>query len=245
MASKGILYAKVKIENIFIHVFTLHAQANVLRTSHDKEIFNNLSRVNQIIESRKIIDDIIKNHWEKNDLGYLMGDFNVNSNSKIYPIKKIIKYFDKEIFQDNIHRNEYDMILYLYNLSELFEISDLYFLNNNPGEQKKFPVTYGDCFENHKGEICPVEKHLTHKIDQISKQCLDFIFQIKINSDFFTKNNDKEKIIKMDVEIKEKVSKNFKITVNKAKVHDFKVSNEKYTHLSDHNGVEFSIKLIK
>lgn len=230
-------------KNLFVHIFTLHLQANVLEINHDKELVNNVCRIHQVIESRKFIDEMIKLYWDTDDLVYLMGDFNVDSNSKVYPIEKILDVFKEKVFDYEGYKNEYDLILYLYNFKNNFGIFDLYFLDGDIKEKKIFPITYGDYFENHKGEICPEEEHLTHKIDRFSKQCLDFIFQIKMKkSKKLSSSTIEENIFKIEKKVIIKNNKKkHEIIVSNAMVNKFKVSDKKYTQLSDHSGVEFII----
>ena len=239
LAQKGILYAKIDIgESNFVHIFTLHTQANIHSIEKIREIPNNISRINQIIESRDFIDSIFLKHFRNHDLAYLMGDFNVNANCNLYPLKNILEFFENNPFREECikGKNEYDLLIKIFKSSEIYEIEDLFF----KGDNDKFPVTYGDCFTCEKGLLNAKEQILTHLIDQTSQQCLDFIFELKrkyevsLETDLITLDESQETLKNCGLEIKYEVSE--------ATVNSFEIQGKIFTQLSDHHGVEFEIK---
>lgn len=239
LAQKGILYAKIDLGDNFVHIFTLHTQANVLSSEKEREIPNNLSRVNQIIESKIFIESILEKYFSNSDLAFLMGDFNVNANCGVYPLERILTFFEVNLFaNENLNgKNEYDLIMKIFENSEIYEIENLFFKDG----VREFPVTYGDCYICDKGNLNPKEEILTHFNDQTSSQCLDFVFELK------------KKIINHvhDVLLLDESRENLKDGFEKcnygsckAKVNPFEIKGKIFTQLSDHHAVEFEINRI-
>ncbi len=230
------MYAKIKAGNSnFIHVINIHTQANSSSSDKEKEMPRNIARIFQIIECRNFLNHLFFNYVGKEDLILFMGDFNINGRCEIYPVEKVVQFFEinpfgKEYFQD---KNEYDLMMQILSNSKIYDIHNLFKENS----KEFFPITFGDCFTCEKGINNPKEKILTHLNDQNTQQCLDFIFEVKKKTNFVF---GKEESILIDETVSEKQS-NKKFILSKAKVNMFEIEHNSITHFSDHYGVEVEV----
>lgn len=80
IAEKGIIYAKIKIQNSYLHLFTTHLQASYFGSSEENFVISFETRMQQIKYVNYFMIDILKNFYDKNkDKILLVGDFNVDA----------------------------------------------------------------------------------------------------------------------------------------------------------------------
>ena len=112
-----------------------------------------------------------------NDLIVLCGDLNVNgrpvdrSKCKIFAALKDRPEFLEPL--DTFYK-EYDTFIDIMTGNGRDEVTDV--CKTKYGQ---CPVTFGDAYEDEEGKECPTEEVLTDKMDYCTKQCLDYIFEIK------------------------------------------------------------------
>lgn len=234
---KGALFAKIKIKNSFLCLFTTHLQASYFDSGKDLWEFSIKTREEQselfINFIYSIILTIPKEEREKCKF-LLCGDFNMDGKGKEDLIKKynLPKLKEKEIDT------------FLRKLKILGKVVDLTMV-----KYKDYPVTFGD----NSGDY---DKVLSGKEDLNSNQCLDYIFEVfpDYNKEIFkskgktegTEREGYQPILDEDntdanMENQNKLFINYDAT----KVETFVVKDRKYQQLSDHFGVSCEITLGK
>jgi hypothetical protein len=226
---KGILYAKIKVSpSQIIHIFNLHTQCNADRPNEKNEFFNSLLRNKQMSQSKKFVEKTLSKHFEKGDMAYILGDFNVDGNFEKFPMNEILNFFERSPFEDNrnLKTNEYFLLKQIFNSMNNFQIFNC-FEKDDPD----FPHTFGD-YHIHENNVVTLEKTLTHVREQNTGQCLDYIFEIK------------EKNEKKDLAKKDRILNNPSETNKRshyAQVNRFQIKEQPFEQLSDHNAVELKI----
>lgn len=226
LSMKGALYAKIKIGENFLCLFSTHLQASYFDSGDKLWNFTISTRTSQSESLVNFIYDTICNipidQREKCKF-VLCGDFNIDAYNNEDMIAKY-KLPKSEI-------SEYDV--FFSKLSMLGRITDI--MKN---KYKKHPFTYGVNDDD-------FDKVLTGQEDLNSHQTLDYIFEI--NPDFSLPIYS---VVKGNIEVVEddallsgqSQSNQIKFDYDSAKVEHFLVKNRPYQQLSDHFGV--SVELI-
>jgi len=80
LAEKGVIYAKIKVKESFLHLFTTHLQASYFDSGESNFIISFHTRMAQIKQINYFMSDILKKHYNKNnDKILLVGDLNVDA----------------------------------------------------------------------------------------------------------------------------------------------------------------------
>ncbi|KAL4494531.1 hypothetical protein ABPG72_004433 [Tetrahymena utriculariae] len=305
LCQKGVLYAKIRVNERHIHVLNTHTQASY--NTNEKEIvliqkkillvklcqigivpqnfINNYSilaysnfivfnkkqtviaRLDQFVEMRKILEDCLKQYgFERGDICIFAGDFNVDSNHPIHPIKFLDKQQDlKEILgisDTQQHFDEYKGLIDILSSKGKDIIQDVG-RSSNSGNP---PITFADVYQDQNGEIQPLETALTHQGDLKSLQSLDYIMHIMPNGLLadcqnklsFSNNQQSSKYLNQTLKggysyqlssnksiqnsSKKLSDKNFVVDFSRSKVEKFFLQGQKFTQLSDHYGVSCVLK---
>lgn len=233
LANKGVLYTKILLPNqTQLHLFNTHLQAtynNTYQTENLSDHNNYQARLQQIQELRSIVSSTIEKHGNLTyqegikkfkDLVILAGDLNVNSRGVPIPASK----FDKLEWIKTQQLNEF--MEYEYLLANLTgggkdKVVDLAFESYG-----YHPITFGDTVEGDEDDPSkkPKDKHLTCKLENMSEQSLDYIFQIIPGG---------TNVAMCGAEVPEK----------SCRVEEFFADEQHFTQLSDHYGIECSIRL--
>jgi endonuclease/exonuclease/phosphatase family metal-dependent hydrolase len=92
LCEKGVLYAKIKVKNSFLHLITTHFQASYFGSSDNNWKLSIDTRLDQIRDLTKYIGTLIR---EKNikldDIFILCGDFNVDFHNFV-KMKKVCMF---------------------------------------------------------------------------------------------------------------------------------------------------------
>ncbi|KAL4503900.1 hypothetical protein ABPG72_022530 [Tetrahymena utriculariae] len=262
---KGVLYAKIKVNDKHIHMLNTHTQATY--KTNEKEIkWTVVVRLEQIVESRRILEECLKQYgFERGDICIFAGDFNVDSNHPVHPID----FLDNQdklksilgIGDDQESFDEYRLLVDTLSGKGKDVIIDIGRIANDG----KPPITFADVYKDQNGQIQPLETALTHKSDLKSQQSLDYIFQIipnglmvddqpdnlnnkgnkiynQINQSSkggYTTQSSSNNLVKNAQ--KNLNDKNFVVDFSKSKVEKFFVKGQNFTQLSDHYGVSATI----
>merc|ERR1711957_12877 len=215
LAQKGLLYAKIKVRNAFLHVFTAHTQASYFDIGESSFIASFKTRMDQIQQINKIVLKILFSEYNKIcDKVFLVGDMNVDALSYMHKPPNFPMC-------EELISSEYEEMINSLNDNGLVVknfFHDLY---------KNHPITYADTnTEGHYKEIV-----LTNTEDLGTKLCLDYIFEIFYEED--EKLNSKKMLTMGDKVFVE----NFLVK----EFDHFDPSDRAYTQLSDHYGLSFSI----
>ena len=232
MSMKGALYAKIKIGNNYICLFTTHLQASYFDSGNFFWNFCMKTRETQFEMLTNFIYDTLKAiPMKERELCKVIvcGDFNVD----YYGNEEMLKLYK---LPNDSEFNEYEVLM--SKLQELGNVKDLLLNKYN----QKPPFTFGV----NDGEY---DKVLTGKEDFNSKQTLDYIFEIEptfesefhclnesdsnINERFFNNNNNNNN--------NNNVSNLLNIDYNSVNVQPFTISDRPYQQLSDHFGVSVDI----
>ena len=208
---KGVLYAKIRVKDTFIHLFCTHLQASYFNISQDLFVACYESRLSQIYQINDFIVNILENTgYKSNHKVLLMGDLNVDA----------FGFQNKRPERDvdyNLVKKEYVDMMSILNSNGMTIIDSFYDHN------KYHPITYGAI----DPDLGHTEKVLCLVDDLESKQCLDYIF------DCYYKHNSKEvnklKILGDTIKVED-----FRL-VNKE--FDHLEKNRPYSQLSDHYGM--------
>ena len=231
MSMKGALYARIKIRNNYLCLFTTHLQASYFDSGNFFWNFCIKTRENQFEMLANFIYDTLKAiPMKERELCKVIvcGDFNVD----YYGNEEMLKLYK---LPNDSEFNEYEVLM--SKLQELGNVKDLLLNKYN----QKPPFTFGV----NDGEY---DKVLTGKEDFNSKQTLDYIFEIEptfesefqsfnegdsnINERFFNNNNNNNN---------NNVSNLLNIDYNSVNVQPFTISDRPYQQLSDHFGVSVDI----
>ncbi|KAL4445035.1 hypothetical protein ABPG74_018763 [Tetrahymena malaccensis] len=269
LCQKGVLYAKIRVNERHIHVLNTHTQASY--NTNEKEIKQTvIARLDQFVEMRKILEDCLKQYgFERGDICIFAGDFNVDSNHPMHPIKFLNKQQDlKQILGINDtqqHFDEYRGLIDILSCKGKDIVQDIGRTSNSGNP----PITFADVYQDQNGELQPLETALTHQCDLKSLQSLDYIMHIIPNgllADCQNKlsfsnnqqsskfNNNLNQTLKggysyqlssnksIQNSSKKLSDKNFVVDFSRSKVEKFFVQGQKFTQLSDHYGVSCVLK---
>lgn len=233
LALKGVLYSKIRMPNHHhVHVFNTHTQAtynNTYQPENRGDHNNYLARLKQIQEMRQTIDKCLNSHSrlfkdgpaEFKDLVILAGDFNVNANGTPLPRENFaelpwVKKLKRETFR------EYEYLFGVLSKDGKDKLIDLTF-----EKYGKHPVTFADSDHtcDSDGKPKPKETRLTNPSEFMSRQCLDYIFQLIPCADIESRSL-------------------FDMRINECRVNEFFVKQLHFTQLSDHYGIECSFRIL-
>ena len=229
VSKKGILYAKIKINDSYIFLFNTHlqssyfdeSQSNInctiqVRTGQTEELINYVYNKLLLIPREEI----------KKGCVLIVGDFNIDAHDN---------KFVKERYTIPIYKiSEYELLK--QKLSKLGTAIDLMHKKYND-----HLYTFGN---NDKPEYDQV---LTGKSEFNMKQTLDYMWEIvpDYNLDIYKKSANQ--IFKIDNEGENDDSENeynkIKVLYSTFKVEEFLVKNKPYQQLSDHFGVSVELTL--
>ena len=168
--NRGLLYAKIKVLGVSLHIITTHLQASYYHKSEERLLTSYLVRKSQIEEFCSSLEKVIKKYVKSNEKVICVGDFNV-------PAGEI----DNKKLLYGIYDNEYDFFFNELNSYSIYKVKNIF-----PEEKGYFPHTYGGP------DVC-----LYHKEDRHLVQALDYIFEVI--PDFSVKNLN-EKNLQIDID---------------------------------------------
>jgi len=229
VSNKGILYAKIKINNRYLFLFNTHLQSTYFDESQSKINCTIQVRTGQIEELINFVYNkllLIPRDQVRRGSVLIVGDFNIDAHDNKFARERYVvpKY--------NI--TEYELLR--QKLSKLGTAIDLM--------QKKYNdhlFTFGN---NDKPEY---DKVLTGKDEFNLKQTLDYIWEIipDYNLDIFKNGADKICNFIFDDDGDEKdegyKQEESKVIYESLKVEEFLVKNRPYQQLSDHFGVSVEL----
>lgn len=157
LAEKGVLYAKIQIQDHIFHFFNTHLQASYNDRKSLRNAGKNIEVRNYQLETLR---DFITSKT-RNDMNpiIVLGDFNINGKDEQDTTKESEEYLTMfNIFQNAFQVN--------------YKVEDI--LKECKGGH---PSTVGD-YEIVDGQKIPKEVHLTHKNDLSLGKRLDYIFWI-------------------------------------------------------------------
>jgi len=231
LVQKGALYAKIMIEDSYLHLYNTHTQAN-----YEENPKYYLKRIEQISKFQAFIQDTLaRNDYNSGDLTLLTGDFNVDgrsqrkyTNGDIAPISNLQNLNGLSKME---HFTEYDMLAQCLSNDNQDELHDL-LCNNHDNEH---PTTFGDFVLGENGKPKALETTLTGAVSQCSSESLDYIFRYIPNLPL---KNDKLGIMGLKPRAKQELS----IVEESASVEKFFIEGHKFTQLSDHYGVKVTLQ---
>ena len=221
---KGVLYAKIRINNKYLFLFNTHLQStyfNECQKNIDCTIQVRTAQTEEMINF--VYNKILLTPREeiKNGLILILGDFNIDANDNIFVKKryKVPKYKNTEynIFKQKINKLgvAIDLMMKKYN-------KHLYTFGNNEKEE--------------------YDHVLTSQAEFNFKQTLDYIWEIipDYNLDIYKKGL---KYKETNEEDDNKIYENSKIKVlyDTFKVQEFLVKDRPYQQLSDHFGISVEL----
>jgi endonuclease/exonuclease/phosphatase family metal-dependent hydrolase len=224
-AMKQVLYAKVRLHMGFVHCFTTHTQAEYYQdTAKQREVsltahFKQIKQLSQFVIS-KLCNDTL------NYPALVAGDFNINSRPPCGGNR------DPNDVSDSHHSSEYNMMMSLLQTPAKkygIRVRDVLF-----EQHKVHPITYGDVSDV-DGQ--PVERVLTHPLDLRSRLSLDYVFLYQKEESATTSMNN---LLHAECSEQHHWDQHLNIT---ATVEPFKVSGKPFTHLSDHYGIRWNLRL--
>ena len=221
-SNKGILYAKIKINDKYLFLFNTHLQSSYFDDSQINIDYTIKVRTSQTEELINFIYNkllTIPMNEVKTGCVLIVGDFNIDAhdNKFVKEKNKIPKYkcTEYEIFKKKLSKlgTAIDVMHKKYN-------EHLYTFGNN--EKKEYDQTL----------ICKSEINIKQTLDYIWEIIPDFNLDIyknesnKMNENFDDKNIENNKI---------------KVIYNSLKVQEFLVNNRPYQQLSDHFGLSVEL----
>jgi endonuclease/exonuclease/phosphatase family metal-dependent hydrolase len=79
IAQKGVLYAKVMIKDVYVHLFVTHLQASYMHSGEYHFQVSCETRLEQVKQTNVIMSKILSQEYSQNDTILLAGDFNVDA----------------------------------------------------------------------------------------------------------------------------------------------------------------------
>ena len=229
VSKKGILYAKIKINDRYLFLFNTH-----LQSSYFDESQSNINSTVQLrtCQSEELINFVynklllIPKEEVKKGCVLIVGDFNIDYHNNKFARERYV------IPKYNI--SEYD--LFKKKLSKLGKAIDLM--------DKKYNEHLYTFGVNDKPEYDQV---LTGRADWNLKQTLDYMWEIIpdyeldiYNNGIYKMNNN---IINEELEKNEEDGDKIKVLYGTFKVQEFLVKNRPYQQLSDHFGISVELSL--
>ena len=222
---KGVLYAKIKINNKYLFLFNTHLQSTYFNESQRNIDFTIQIRTSQTEELINFVYNkllVIPREEVKNGLILIAGDFNIDAhdNEFIKTKVKFPKYNDTEY---NIFKKKINKLGTAIDLMEKKYNKHIYTFGNN--EKEEYDHTF----------ISKVEFNI--------KQTLDYIWEIKpdYNLAIFKSGYQTLKNQNNDGDEKSYEKNKIKVLYDTLKVQEFLVKNRPYQQLSDHFGISVEI----
>jgi hypothetical protein len=203
-------------------------------------------------ESTRIINSSTETNTQPDDIYLFMGDLNIDAIPNFQKASLHIKYeneFDvmkhmnfyssnKQLDEDKpiVSRylkkgGRYGLLMALLNSGNLRFDDIAYAYNKN----QHLP-TYGLSYKDDKiNEVMPLETAFTHPEDQMSDLCLDYVMVISPESSASRSSQSLIDSIRMQ--------NSKKIKIRACNIKNFEASNQMFSHLSDHAGIETILKL--
>ena len=149
LCSKGVLFARIKLPQGYLNLFNTHLQASYDNNNLLAEIPSYLVRLKSVIQLINFVQKKKSIYKDCKDLTLLMGDFNVNSRVKDFPMEMVLEHINNPDFNiPNVGDkalNEYDLLMFLLNNKK----HSLEFCDLGLERHGEFKVTYGDVHEIH------------------------------------------------------------------------------------------------
>jgi hypothetical protein len=183
LAYKGILYTKININNgQHLHLFQTHLQASYYANPIPLYVETYVSRYENLKEARSFITrklDQPKNFESRKDLVLLAGDFNQNGGKlNLNQLAKIA-----ELKKDPLYAPIMPMFLDEYcTMIKALQSPDWEVIDCMMKHHGKLHITLGDTHTHEDGTPTCKSPVLTNKDDSMSRQTLDYIFQIRSKS---------------------------------------------------------------
>lgn len=231
-SDKGYIYCKISVQGRILHLFTTHLQASYLHpgmmAERELSIKTRLHQFRTLMTRVKsILARTRKN--PKQEPVLLMGDLNMNAlmvplnlHGSVLENEKVGKLFV-----------EYDCFL------KIFVDAGIKATNCVFEKYQRHPVTFGD------GDTV-----LTDRLESLSKQSLDFIFELEVPSEVLTVSTEmespktkNESVSKEALTTEEGEGKCLRPVVSSTRVEEFKVKERPYCQLSDHYGLSIEVAL--
>ena len=229
VGSKGVLYAKIKINNKYLFLFNTHLQSTYFNESQRNIDFTIQIRTSQTEELINFVYNkllVIPREEVKNGLILIAGDFNIDAHDNKF-IKKKIKFPKYKNTEYNIFKKKINKLGTAIDLMEKKYNKHIYTFGNN--EKEEYDHTF----------ISKVEFNIKQTLDYIWEINPDYNLKI-YKSEYQTlknknnyedeKNNEKNKI---------------KVLYDTLTVQEFLVKNRPYQQLSDHFGISVEIYVPK
>ena len=227
VSNKGVLYAKIKINNRYLFLFNTHLQSTYFDESQTKINSTIQVRTGQIEELINFVYNkllLIPKDQVKRGCLLIVGDFNIDAHDN--------KFAKERYLIPKYKITEYELLR--QKLSKLGTAIDLM--------QKKYNDHLYTFGSNDKPEY---DKVLTGKADFNLKQTLDYMWEIipDYNLDIYKNGFDKICNFIFDDEEKDEIYEyeESKVIYESLKVEEFLVKNKPYQQLSDHFGVSVEL----
>ena len=227
VSKKGVLYAKIKINNRYLFLFNTHLQSTYFDESQTKINCTIQVRTGQIEELINFVYNkllLIPKDQVKRGCLLIVGDFNIDAHDN--------KFAKERYLIPKYKITEYELLR--QKLSKLGTAIDLM--------QKKYNDHLYTFGTNDKPEY---DKVLTGKADFNLKQTLDYMWEIipDYNLDIYKNSLDKICNFIFDDEEKDEIYdyEESKVIYESLKVEEFLVKNKPYQQLSDHFGVSIEL----
>lgn len=223
IVEKGVLYAKIQIQNSYLIVFNLHLQSCYFDVSESEFELSHKTRILQVQEAADfILKTINERKIQKEDRILLMGDFNIDAHCLKNKLKNLQEDYP---FNYNI-MDEYSILEKILN-------RNLYTVDLIKQKFENHPYTYGVTHTQNLIEYSNLDinnkiydKVLTDKSDCGCHQTLDYIFDISRNESDLP-------------------SKHLKIINDSTSVEEFLIMDKPFQTLSDHFGLSVELELDK
>ena len=222
-SNKGVLYAKIKINDNFLFLFNTHLQSTYYDESQKKIDCTIQVRTTQTEELINFVfNKLIALPKEEINNGCIIiaGDFNIDAHDNKFAKTKY-KIPNYNISEYNLLKLKFQKLGTAIDLMEKKYNEHLY--------------TYGD---NEKEEY---DHTLTSKIERNMKQTLDYIWEIipNFNNEIYKEGYN---MINDNYSFEDKNNANkIKVLYDSFKVQEFLVKNRPYQQLSDHFGVSVDL----
>ena len=222
-SNKGVLYAKIKINDNFLFLFNTHLQSTYYDESQKKIDCTIQVRTTQTEELINFVfNKLIALPKEEINNGCIIiaGDFNIDAHDNKFAKTKY-KIPNYNISEYNLLKLKFQKLGIAIDLMEKKYNEHLY--------------TYGD---NEKEEY---DHTLTSKIERNMKQTLDYIWEIipNFNNEIYKEGYN---MINDNYSFEDKNNANkIKVLYDSFKVQEFLVKNRPYQQLSDHFGVSVDL----
>lgn len=177
LPDKGVLFVRVEIaDGRLLNIFHTHLQASYSVEEAQQGLPNFYVRIKQTLLMRNYINQKMAAYGQNRELSLLVGDLNIDANLIDYPAACMEEFLKPDhFFANNGLHNEYDLFMAMFNERSLtFSTVDLFFRYSG-----RHPITYGDGVAGPDGVEVAADEMLTHPVDFLSKQSLDYILMLE------------------------------------------------------------------